>query len=80
MKITYLPHAREQMEERGVPEERVRAAIEEPEYTGEGDYGRLVADRRFGSTVVRVIYNVGREEYIVVSVMRRRRLGGGGIQ
>jgi hypothetical protein len=47
-------------------------------FTGEGNYGRLVTDRRFGRTVVRVIYNVGRGEYVIVAVMRRRRLGGGG--
>ncbi len=78
VRFTFLPHALEDMEERNVSEEWVRATVEEPDFTGEGDYGRLVADRRFGRTVVRVIYNVGRGEYIIVAVMRRRRLGGGG--
>jgi hypothetical protein len=70
MRFTFLPHALEDMEERDV--------TEEPDFTGEGGYGRLVADRRFGRTVVRVVYNVGHGEYVVVAVMRRRRLGGGG--
>ncbi len=58
------------------------AMVREPrwivEIESEGNYGRLVADRRFGRIVVRVIYNVGRGEYVIVAVMRRRRLGGGG--
>ena len=53
-RFTFLPHALEDMVERNVTEEQVRATVEEPDFTGEGDYGRLVADRRFGRTVVRV--------------------------
>ena len=56
-------------------EERVRATVEEPDFIGEGDYDRLVADRRFGRTVVRVVYNMARTEYVIVAVMRRRRIG-----
>ncbi|MBA3614963.1 MAG: hypothetical protein H0W52_02365 [Rubrobacteraceae bacterium] len=56
-------------------EELVRATVEEPDFIGEGDYGRLVADRCFGRTVVRVVYNMGRGEYEIVAVMRRRRIG-----
>lgn len=78
MRFTFLPHALEDMEERDVPEARVRATVEEPDFTGEGNYGRLVAERRFGRTVVPVVYNVGHGEYVIVAVMRRRRLGGGG--
>ena len=78
LRFTFLPHALEDMEERDVTEERVRATVEEPDFTGEGNHGRLVADRRFGRTVVRVVYNVGHGEYVIVAVMRRRRLGGGG--
>ncbi len=78
MRFTFLPHALADMEERDVTEEQVRATVEEPDFTGEGGYGRRVADRRFGRTVVRVVYNVGHGEYVIVAVMRRRRLGGGG--
>jgi Domain of unknown function (DUF4258) len=77
-RFTFLPHALDDMEERNVTEERVRATVEDPDFTGEGDYERLVADRRFGRTVVRVVYNVGSGEYVIVAVMRRRRIGGGG--
>jgi len=74
-RFTFLPHALEDMEERNVTEELVRATIKDPDFIGEGDYGRLVADRRFGRTVVRVVYNMGRGEYVIVAVMRRRRIG-----
>ncbi len=78
MRFTFLPHALEDMERRNVTGEWVRATVEEPDFTGEGDCERLVADRRFERTVVRVVYNVGCGEYVIVAVMRRRRLGGGG--
>lgn len=66
------------VEERDVTEEQVRATVEQPDLIGEGNHGRLVADRRFGRSVVRVVYNVGHGKYVIVAVMRRRRLGGGG--
>lgn len=75
VRFIFLPHALEDMEERNVSEEWVRATVEEPDFTGEGDYDRLVADRRFGRTVVRVVYNMGSGEYVIVAVMRRRRIG-----
>ncbi len=56
-------------------EELVRATVEEPDFIGEGDYGRLVADRCSERTMVRVVYNMGRGEYVIVAVMRRRRIG-----
>lgn len=74
-RFTFLPHALEDMEERSVTEEWVRATVEEPDFIGEGDHDRLVADRRFGRTVVRVVYNMGRGEYVIVAVMRRRSIG-----
>jgi Domain of unknown function (DUF4258) len=79
-RFTFLPHALDDMKERNVTEERVRATVEDPDFTGEGDYERLVADRRFGRTVVRVVYNmVGSGEYVIVAVMRQRRIGGGSL-
>jgi hypothetical protein len=43
MKITFLPHALEQMEERGISEEQARATLEEPDTGGTANYGRLSA-------------------------------------
>lgn len=79
MKITYLPHARQRMEERGISEEEVRAILESPDLEYPGSFGRTVAERspseggRFSSLAVRVIYNRGAslaepDERIVVTV------------
>ncbi len=77
MKITFLPHALEQMEERGISEEQARATLEEPDTGGTANYGRLYAQKLFGNRRIRVIYNQGTDEAIVVSVMLRRREGDG---
>ncbi len=93
MKITYLPHARQRMEEREISEEEVRSILESPDLEYPGGFGRTVAERtpseggRFSSLAVRVIYNRGLaelDERIVVtveigrpSVAARREEGGG---
>lgn len=77
MKITFLPHAREQMEERGISEEEARSVLEEPDFEGLANFGRLYSQKRIGSRRIRVIYNQGADEAVVVSVMLRRREGAG---
>lgn len=77
MKITYLPHARQRMEERGISEEEVRNILEAPDLEYPSRLGRTVAERspsegaRFSSLAIRVIYNSSLEELderIVVTV------------
>ncbi len=73
MKITYLPHALERMEQRGVSEEEVRGILESPDLEYPGKQDRTVAERPPSeggrSLAVRVIYNLGlEEERIVVTV------------
>jgi hypothetical protein len=36
MRFAFMPHALEDMEERNVAEEQVRATVEEPDFIGEG--------------------------------------------
>ena len=75
MKITYLPHARRRMVERGISEEEVRAILESPDLEYPGRRGRTVAERTLpGSRLaVRVVYNRGLEdERIVVTAERGR--------
>ena len=80
MKISYNPHAREDMVERGISEKDVEATLEEPdtEYPGYG--GRTVAERTPEDRRVafKVVYNLGLEdERVVIAVMRgRTRLVG----
>lgn len=80
MKITLIPHALEQMEKRGVSESEVRRTIEQPEPLREGRLYRIVAEKSFpGGRVVRVVYNRGRDEAVVVTVITKRRRSGGGL-
>ncbi len=76
MKITFLPHALEQMSKRGISEDEARAALEEADEEGAANLGRLYVQKRFGRRRIRVIYNQGADEAVVVSVMLRRREGG----
>ncbi len=84
VKITFLPHAKEQMIERGISEEEARAVLEEPDAEYPGDRGRQVSELVFEGRrlAVKVVYNVGLEdERIVVSVMlgRPKSTGGGAL-
>lgn len=75
MRVTFVPHALEQMAERGIPADLARAALEDPDAEYPGDWGRTVAEKRFGGerSAVKVVYNRGlQDERIVVSVMRGR--------
>jgi hypothetical protein len=73
-RITFLPHARERMEQYEITEEEVRSILEEPSEEGAANLGRIYAQKLLSSRLVRVIYNVGMdEEAVVVSVMLRRR-------
>lgn len=64
------------MEKRGIPVVEVVEALGFPEERGAANFGRLYSQRRFGHRRIRVIYNEGADEAIVVSVMLRRREGG----
>lgn len=75
MRITFLPHAVEQMAEREISEEQARAALENPDREYPGYRGRTVAeaDRPGGRVAVKVVYTEGLEgERVVVTVMYGR--------
>ncbi len=72
-RVTFLPHARERMEQYGITEEKVRSVLKEPSEEGAANFGRSYAQKLFSGRLVRVIYNVGMDEAVVVSVMLRRR-------
>ena len=75
MRITYVPHARRRMEERGISEEEVETVLEAPALEYLGNLGRTVAEtvaervlpgRRLA---VKVVYNLSAEdERVVVTV------------
>lgn len=71
MKITYLPHALDQMKERGIPESEARAVLENPDLEYPGHKNRVVAERVFEGrrTAVKVVYNLSSTgERVVVTV------------
>lgn len=74
LRISIVPHARDQMRERNISEDQVHRTLERPETEYSGDFGRTVAERRFGGrSVIKVVYNRGlQDERIVVTVMRAR--------
>lgn len=81
MRITFLPHARERMEKRGITEDEALAALTEPDAEYQGDRGRHVAERMFPHRrpAVKVVYDLGLEdERIVVTVELGRPSTGGG--
>jgi hypothetical protein len=47
LNIVYTAHARQRMAVRGITEEMVRRAVEEPDATGTGYQARSLAYRRF---------------------------------
>lgn len=76
MKITFLPHARERMTELGISAVEVVETLAFPHERGAANFGRLYAQMQVGHRRIRVIYNQGADEAMVVSVMLRRREGG----
>lgn len=75
MKITLLPHARERMETHDITEQEVRSVLEEADDKGQANFDRLYSQKLIGHRIIRVIYNQGADETVVVSVMLRRRDG-----
>lgn len=76
MRITLLPHALDRMERFGITEDEARAVLEGPDSEGEANLGRLWSQKRIGQRRIRVVYNRGVDEAVVVTVMLRRRGGG----
>lgn len=79
VKITYLPHAFDQMKERGIPESEARAVLENPDLEYPGYKNRITAERVFEGrrTAVKVVYNLsltGERVVITVEYGRPTRL------
>ncbi len=65
------------MREHGISEGEVRAVLESPEVEGEANFGRLWSQKEIGHRRIKVVYNRGVDEAVVVTVMLRRRVGAG---
>ena len=51
--------------------------LESPEVEGEANFGRLWSQKEIGRRRIRVVYNRGADEAVVVTVMLRRKEGAG---
>lgn len=75
VKITYIPHALDDMKERDISDEVVRWTLEEPDVEYQSYKERIVAERtpEGRRLAFKVVYNLGLEgERVVVAVMRGR--------
>ncbi len=75
--FNFLPHVQEQMERRGISPEEIAQTIISPDRSYIGRFGRIVAEKDFGVRVLRVIYNEGQDEAVVITAMPIRKIGGG---
>jgi Domain of unknown function (DUF4258) len=71
--LTFLPHARERMEQYGITEEEVHSLLEEPANREQLTSGGSYAQKLLFGRLVRMTYNADTDEAVVVSVMLRRR-------
>ncbi len=79
MKITYVPHALDQMKERNIFEEQARAPLEEPEVEYPGSAGCMVEERTFAGRrlAIKVVHNLGMDdERVVFPLCAAGRRGG----
>ncbi len=76
MDLVLVCHARARMQERRVSLREVWETAQTSTRTSPGRYNRIVAERDYPAYVVRVIYNEGRDERIIITVIRRRRRRG----
>ncbi len=67
----------ERMAEYGVAEEEVRLVVGQPDAEGTANLGRRYAQKVIGHRRIRVVYNRGTDEAVVVTVMLLRREGSG---
>lgn len=68
MKVVFIPHALERMKERGIPEELVIEILNFPEKVSTGYFGRKIAQKKLNGKIVRVVYEEGGNEIVVITV------------
>lgn len=76
--INILRHAQEQMQRRGITAEEIAQTIRSPDRAYAGRLGRIVAEKDFGPRILRVVYNEGQDEAVVITAVPIRKIGGGG--
>ena len=75
MKLTFVPHAKDRLRERGITIVEVYRTLDAPDLEYPGNKDRTVAEKVFPGRklAVKVVYNLGAgDERLIVSVMRGR--------
>jgi len=65
------------MATRSITAEEVAETIVTPDHSRVGRQGRIIAEKDFGSRVLRVVYNMGQDEAVVITAVPIRKIGGG---
>jgi hypothetical protein len=63
-------HASRRANERGIPEELIKAVINEPQETVNVKFGRKASFKEFGDYYIVVIYEDHKDEIVVVTVVK----------
>jgi Domain of unknown function (DUF4258) len=74
--LVFTHHARDRMDERGVTQQEVYSAANEPDhrYPSPKQPGRMIAEKQLETgDILRVIYTEERGLYVIISVIRMSR-------
>lgn len=61
------------MGQHSISEEEVISVLEDADEEGQANFGRFYTQKTVGHRKIRVIYNQGADEAVVITVMLRRR-------
>lgn len=75
--FTFLPHVQDQMKLREVSEREVVETVTTPDRVRVGRFGRIIAEKDFGARVLRVVYNEGQDEAVIITAIPIKKRGGG---
>jgi len=69
MKLVFTAHARYRMGLRGISEDMVGQAIDQPDRRGHGYGGRELAFKRVGQETLKVVHVLERDTRVIITVM-----------
>ena len=67
MNITYTNYAEETLRDREISKDNIEAALMQPIMVTEGKKGRKIAHKIFGNRLLRVIFEIEANAYIVIT-------------
>ena len=73
MKIKITKHAKERMKKYSISSKQTRNCVNNPDVIAEGKNGRKIAQKRINGYVLRVIYEIEANTYVVVTAYKAKR-------